>query len=93
VLFPSHLPMAIDPQHANRKPRYPSQVKPQNFVDDTWGLPTVVYILNELETGRDPRAAFKAAVSNMRRANEKRAEAVRLSHTCVASEARLDCAR
>jgi uncharacterized protein len=39
------------------------QVKPQNFVDDTFGLPTVVDILHELEKpGRDPRPAFKAAV-------------------------------
>jgi uncharacterized protein len=39
------------------------QVKPQNFVDDTFGLPTVIDILRELEKpGRDPRPAFKAAV-------------------------------
>jgi len=39
------------------------QIKPQNFVDDTFGLPTVVDILQELEKpGRDPRPAFKAAV-------------------------------
>jgi protein Tex len=39
------------------------QVKPQNFVDDTFGLPTVNDILRELEKpGRDPRPAFKAAV-------------------------------
>jgi len=39
------------------------QVKPQNFVDDTFGLPTVIDILHELEKpGRDPRPAFKAAV-------------------------------
>jgi uncharacterized protein len=39
------------------------QVKPQNFVDDTFGLPTVTDILCELEKpGRDPRPAFKAAV-------------------------------
>jgi uncharacterized protein len=39
------------------------QVRPQNFVDDTFGLPTVVDILQELEKpGRDPRPAFKAAV-------------------------------
>jgi protein Tex len=39
------------------------QVKPQNFVDDTFGLPTVVDILHELEKpGRDPRPAFKTAV-------------------------------
>jgi uncharacterized protein len=39
------------------------QVKPQNFVDDTFGLPTVTDILRELEKpGRDPRPAFKAAV-------------------------------
>jgi uncharacterized protein len=39
------------------------QVNPQNFVDDTFGLPTVVDILHELEKpGRDPRPAFKAAV-------------------------------
>lgn len=39
------------------------QVKPQNFVDDIFGLPTVVDILHELEKpGRDPRPAFKAAV-------------------------------
>jgi protein Tex len=39
------------------------QLKPQNFVDDTFGLPTVTDILLELEKpGRDPRPAFKAAV-------------------------------
>ena len=39
------------------------QVKPQSFVDDTFGLPTVSDILRELEKpGRDPRPAFKAAV-------------------------------
>ena len=39
------------------------QVQPQNFVDDTFGLPTVTDILRELEKpGRDPRPAFKAAV-------------------------------
>ncbi len=38
------------------------QVKPQNFVDDTFGLPTVTDILRELEKpGRDPRPAFRAA--------------------------------
>ncbi len=35
---------------------------PQNFVDDTFGLPTVTDILRELEKpGRDPRPAFKTA--------------------------------
>ena len=39
------------------------QVRPQNFIDDTVGLPTVTDILRELEKpGRDPRPAFKAAV-------------------------------
>jgi protein Tex len=39
------------------------QVKPQSFVDDVFGLPTVTDILRELEKpGRDPRPAFKAAV-------------------------------
>ncbi|MDQ8732544.1 Tex family protein [Bradyrhizobium sp. LHD-71] len=39
------------------------QVRPQNFVDETFGLPTVTDILRELEKpGRDPRPAFKAAV-------------------------------
>ncbi len=39
------------------------QVKPQAFVDETFGLPTVTDILRELEKpGRDPRPAFKAAV-------------------------------
>jgi uncharacterized protein len=38
-------------------------LKPQTFVDDTFGLPTVTDILRELEKpGRDPRPAFKAAV-------------------------------
>jgi uncharacterized protein len=38
------------------------QLKPQTFVDDTFGLPTVTDILRELEKpGRDPRPAFKAA--------------------------------
>ncbi len=39
------------------------QLKPQSFVDDAFGLPTVTDILRELEKpGRDPRPAFKAAV-------------------------------
>jgi len=39
------------------------QLKPQTFVDDSFGLPTVTDILRELEKpGRDPRPAFKAAV-------------------------------
>jgi uncharacterized protein len=38
-------------------------LSPRNFVDDTFGLPTVTDILRELEKpGRDPRPAFKAAV-------------------------------
>ncbi|MFF5209014.1 Tex family protein [Streptosporangium sp. NPDC000396] len=37
-------------------------LKPQDFVDDTFGLPTVTDILAELEKpGRDPRPAFKTA--------------------------------
>src|SRR5256886_6379864 len=37
-------------------------IKPQQFVDDTFGLPTVTDILKELEKpGRDPRPAFKTA--------------------------------
>jgi uncharacterized protein len=39
------------------------QLKPQTFVDDTFGLPTVTDILRELEKpGRDPRPGFRAAV-------------------------------
>ncbi|MBI5264569.1 MAG: RNA-binding transcriptional accessory protein [Bradyrhizobium sp.] len=39
------------------------QLRPQAFVDDTFGLPTITDILRELEKpGRDPRPAFKAAV-------------------------------
>jgi uncharacterized protein len=39
------------------------QLKPQAFVDETFGLPTVTDILRELEKpGRDPRPAFKTAV-------------------------------
>ena len=37
-------------------------LKPQAFVDDTHGLPTVVDVIGELEKpGRDPRPAFKTA--------------------------------
>ncbi|CAM4328131.1 Tex family protein [Nocardiopsis rhodophaea] len=37
-------------------------LKPQEFVDDTFGLPTVTDILSELEKpGRDPRPAFTTA--------------------------------
>ncbi|MBY8851146.1 helix-hairpin-helix domain-containing protein, partial [Saccharothrix sp. MB29] len=37
-------------------------LRPQDFVDDTFGLPTVTDILRELEKpGRDPRPAFKTA--------------------------------
>ncbi|MEO3788359.1 Tex family protein [Actinocorallia sp. B10E7] len=39
-----------------------SSLRPQDFVDDTFGLPTVTDILAELEKpGRDPRPAFKTA--------------------------------
>jgi uncharacterized protein len=38
-------------------------LSPKSFVDDTFGLPTVIDILRELEKpGRDPRPAFRAAV-------------------------------
>ena len=38
-------------------------LRPQDFVDDSFGLPTVTDILAELEKpGRDPRPAFKTAV-------------------------------
>ncbi|MCP3473293.1 RNA-binding transcriptional accessory protein [Bradyrhizobium sp. CCGUVB1N3] len=38
-------------------------LKPKDFVDESFGLPTVTDILRELEKpGRDPRPAFKAAV-------------------------------
>ncbi|MDT0545145.1 MULTISPECIES: Tex family protein [Streptomyces] len=38
------------------------RLKPAEFVDDTFGLPTVTDILKELEKpGRDPRPAFKTA--------------------------------
>ncbi|MEU5695001.1 Tex family protein [Actinosynnema sp. NPDC020468] len=37
-------------------------LRPQDFVDETFGLPTVTDILRELEKpGRDPRPAFKTA--------------------------------
>ncbi|MFE9401333.1 Tex family protein [Streptomyces sp. NPDC006530] len=37
-------------------------LRPETFVDDTFGLPTVTDILRELEKpGRDPRPAFKTA--------------------------------
>ncbi|KAA9153259.1 RNA-binding transcriptional accessory protein [Amycolatopsis acidicola] len=37
-------------------------VRPEQFVDETFGLPTVTDILSELEKpGRDPRPAFKTA--------------------------------
>ncbi|NED52790.1 S1 RNA-binding domain-containing protein, partial [Micromonospora aurantiaca] len=37
-------------------------LKPADFVDETFGLPTVTDILAELEKpGRDPRPAFKTA--------------------------------
>jgi uncharacterized protein len=39
-----------------------SSLDPRNFVDDTFGLPTVTDILTELDKpGRDPRPAFAAA--------------------------------
>ncbi|MGY0057135.1 Tex family protein [Streptomyces sp. LZ34] len=38
------------------------RLRPEEFVDDTFGLPTVTDILKELEKpGRDPRPAFKTA--------------------------------
>ncbi|TWP52085.1 RNA-binding transcriptional accessory protein [Lentzea tibetensis] len=39
-----------------------TKLRPETFVDDTFGLPTVTDILRELEKpGRDPRPAFKTA--------------------------------
>src|SRR5204863_38498 len=39
-----------------------SSLRPAEFVDDTFGLPTVTDILSELDKpGRDPRPAFKTA--------------------------------
>ncbi|MEV2277238.1 Tex family protein [Nocardiopsis sp. NPDC049922] len=39
-----------------------SRIRPQDFVDDTFGLPTVTDILSELDKpGRDPRPAFTTA--------------------------------
>jgi uncharacterized protein len=39
-----------------------SSLKPAEFVDETFGLPTIVDIFKELEKpGRDPRPAFRAA--------------------------------
>jgi uncharacterized protein len=39
-----------------------AQLNPQDFVSETFGLPTITDILSELEKpGRDPRDAFKAA--------------------------------
>ncbi|WP_410616294.1 Tex family protein [Amycolatopsis sp. lyj-109] len=39
-----------------------SSLRPNEFVDDTFGLPTVTDILSELDKpGRDPRPAFKTA--------------------------------
>jgi uncharacterized protein len=39
-----------------------AKIRPTDFVDDTFGLPTVTDILKELEKpGRDPRPAFKTA--------------------------------
>ena len=39
-----------------------SRLRPADFVDDTFGLPTVTDILRELEKpGRDPRPAFRTA--------------------------------
>ena len=47
-------------------------LKPANFVDETFGLPTVIDIFRELEKpGRDPRPAFKTASS--RRASRRSA--------------------
>ena len=47
-----------DRQHA----RCCATLQPAEFVDDTFGLPTVTDILTELEKpGRDPRPAFKTA--------------------------------
>lgn len=41
---------------------YLKNLKPENYIDDQFGLPTVVDILKELEKpGRDPRPEFKTA--------------------------------
>jgi uncharacterized protein len=44
------------------QPQRLRELKPQRFVDERFGLPTVLDILRELEKpGRDPRPAFKSA--------------------------------
>ncbi|GHB25057.1 Tex family protein [Salinicola rhizosphaerae] len=42
--------------------RYLKSLKPSDYVDDTFGVPTVIDIIGELDKpGRDPRPEFKAA--------------------------------
>ncbi|WP_251978821.1 Tex family protein [Salinicola avicenniae] len=42
--------------------RYLKSLKPADYVDDTFGVPTVIDIISELDKpGRDPRPEFKAA--------------------------------
>lgn len=49
---------------------YLKKLKPENYIDDQFGLPTVIDILKELEKpGRDPRPEFKTA--NFREGVEK----------------------
>lgn len=49
-------------EHVMGRPEVLKELSPEEFIDDTFGLPTVKDILTELEKpGRDPRPEFKTA--------------------------------
>ncbi|SFJ10707.1 Tex family protein [Nitrosomonas sp. Nm34] len=50
-------------EHVMGRPEVVKELSPNEFTDDTFGLPTVKDILTELEKpGRDPRPEFKTAI-------------------------------
>jgi uncharacterized protein len=54
--------IALDAREAARQPQKLRALKPEQFVDERFGLPTVRDLLAELEKpGRDPRPEFKTA--------------------------------
>lgn len=57
--------LGVDAKNLMGNATLSTKLKPQEFVDDTTGLPTVVDIISELaKPGRDPRSEFRAVKFN-----------------------------
>lgn len=61
-MLKNHLSGSLKAQDIIGNTELIAQINPQDYVDQTFGLPTVLDILSELEKpGRDPRGEFKTA--------------------------------